>query len=385
MKIGILTYHHVVNDGAVLQTVGHVNTLRELFPQATIEVIDYRHKTFEQIEFRDTFKGLVKFKKGTLSRIKKYYSFKRFVGKLLPLSQEKLITDDVQKAVEFINRQNYDYILVGSDEVWKILDKKYSRKFPNIYWLPKEIKAKRIASAASANGSNPKLLTNPDVLKNIKEITNGFHAIAVRDQYTFDLIKSVNVEAPLYQVPDPTFGVEFKASGVKEKLQKAGVDFTKKRFALNLSSNNPEFAIASEQIAGYAKKNNIQLVGIGQFNKYCVINFSDILNSVEWATCYQFFDFCITDRFHSTIFSVKNKIPFMVIESNKKYPNEHKGKIVDLLRKMNKINHHYFFDKNTDFVNEIEKLILEFNDKDFEEIVLNQKKQFREHLINSLN
>jgi polysaccharide pyruvyl transferase WcaK-like protein len=359
MKIGILTYHHVVNDGAVLQTVGHVNTLRELFPQATIEVIDYRHKTFEQIEFRDTFKGLVKFKKGTLSRIKKYYSFKRFVGKLLPLSQEKLITDDVQKAVEFINRQNYDYILVGSDEVWKILDKKYSRKFPNIYWLPKEIKAKRIASAASANGSNPKLLTNPDVLKNIKEITNGFHAIAVRDQYTFDLIKSVNVEAPLYQVPDPTFGVEFKASGVKEKLQKAGVDFTKKRFALNLSSNNPEFAIASEQIAGYAKKNNIQLVGIGQFNKYCVINFSDILNSVEWATCYQFFDFCITDRFHSTIFSVKNKIPFMVIESNKKYPNEHKGKIVDLLRKMNKINHHYFFDKNTDFVN-AQLLVIEF-------------------------
>ena len=50
MKIGILTYHHVINDGAVLQTLGHVYTLKELFPEATIEVIDYRHKTFDWVE-----------------------------------------------------------------------------------------------------------------------------------------------------------------------------------------------------------------------------------------------------------------------------------------------------------------------------------------------
>ena len=72
MKIGILTYHHVINDGAVLQTLGHVKTLKELFPNAVIEVIDYRHKTIEKIEKIEAFKSLLKLKKGAFSKIKKY-------------------------------------------------------------------------------------------------------------------------------------------------------------------------------------------------------------------------------------------------------------------------------------------------------------------------
>ena len=72
MKIGILTYHHVINDGAVLQTLGHVYTLKELFPEATIEVIDYRHKTFDWVEQRDLLLKIAKFDKNVISQIKKY-------------------------------------------------------------------------------------------------------------------------------------------------------------------------------------------------------------------------------------------------------------------------------------------------------------------------
>jgi len=382
MKIGILTYHHVINDGAVLQTLGHVNTLKELFPNAVIEVIDYRHKTIEKIEKREAFKSLLKLKKGAFSKIKKYYSFKKFVNELLPLTEEKLISDNVEEAVKFINNQNYDYVIVGSDEVWKILNRKYARQFPNIYWLPSGIKAKRIASAASANGSNPKLLQNTEIKNQAKKIVNNFHAIAVRDQYTFNFIKSLEIDAPLYQVPDPTFGVDWHASGVKEKLEKVGVDFTRKRFALNLSSNNSDFSKASEQIYHFAKQNNIQLVGIGQFNKFCDLNFSDVLNSLEWATCYQYFDFCVTDRFHSTIFSLKNKVPFLVIESEKKYPTEHKGKIVDLLSKMDKLQYHQFYNDSTDFKELIANLIESYKADDFDTVILNLKSQFRTHLLN---
>lgn len=385
MKIGILTYHHVINDGAVLQTLGHVYTLKELFPDATVEVIDYRHKTIENIEKREVFKELIKLKRNAFSKIKRYYNFKKFVTELLPLTKEKLISDNLEEATEFINKQNYDYVIVGSDEVWKILDRKYARQFPNIYWLPEGIKAKRIASAASANGSNPKLLLNDKFKNQAKKIVNNFHAIAVRDQYTFNLIKSLDVDAPLYQVPDPTFGVDWQANGVKEKLEKVGVDFNRKRFALNLSSNNPEFAKASEQIYHYAKQNNIQLVGIGQYNKFCEINFSDILNSLEWATCYQYFDFCVTDRFHSTIFSIKNKVPFLVIESEKKYPTEHKGKIVDLLSKMDKLHYHRFYNDSTDFKELIANLIESYKKDDFDSVIVNFKSQFRTHLLNAIN
>jgi polysaccharide pyruvyl transferase WcaK-like protein len=384
MKIGILTYHHVINDGAVLQTLGHVYTLRELFPEATIEVIDYRHATIERIERREAFKALIKLKKGAISKIKKYYNFKRFVNDLLPLSKEHCQTDDTAKAVAFINRQHYDYVIVGSDEVWKILDRKYARQFPNIYWLPETLTAKRIASAASANGSNPKLLEKKEIQGKVKTIVDGFEAIAVRDQYTFDFIHRLGVSTPLYQVPDPTFGVDWKADGVKEKLQKVGVDFSRKRFALNLSSNNPEFAKASQKIQLYAIQNNIQLVGLGQYNKYCELNLSDDLNSLEWAVSYQYFDFCITDRFHSTIFSIKNKIPFLVIESEKKYPTEHKGKIVDLLSKINLIQNHFFYQSDIDFESVLKRIETNFKTNLYDYIIEDLKTQFKNHLVNSI-
>ncbi|MDD2985957.1 polysaccharide pyruvyl transferase family protein [Flavobacterium sp.] len=384
MKIGILTYHHVINDGAVLQTLGHVYTLNELFPNAIVEVIDYRHKSIEKIEKREAFKSLLKLKKDGFSKIKKYYSFKKFVSELLPLSKDYLTSDNLKEATDFINKQNYDFVIVGSDEVWKILDRKFARHFPNIYWLPKEIKAKRIASAASANGSKPSLLEDSKTREEIKDIVSGFHKIATRDQYTYNLIKGIDENIDVYQVPDPTFGVEWEAKGVKEKLVKVGVDFKRKRFAMNLSSNSLEFDKASEQIFNYAQKNNIQLVGIGQYNKYCEINFSDVLNSLEWATCYQYFDFCVTDRFHSTIFSVKNNIPFLVIESTKKYPTAHKGKIFDLLTKMDIIEHHQFYAKEVDFENKIIKLLSDFEASALKEKVNEMKSQFRNHLMKAI-
>lgn len=384
MKIGILTYHHVINDGAVLQALGHVYTLKELFPKAEIEVINYRYKSIEKIEKRDSFKTILKLKKEGFSKIKKYYSFRRFVSDLLPLSKGSLVSDKINEAISFINEQKYDYVIVGSDEVWKILNKKYSRRFPNIYWLPKELKVKRIASAVSANGSMPTLLNDINIRKEIKTIVSGFHVIATRDQYTYNLIKSIDKTLNVYQVPDPTFGVEFKAQGVKEKLEKAGVDFTRKRFVLNLSSNNIEFSKTSNQIFNYAKKNNIQLIGIGQYNKYCEVNILNILNSLEWATCYQYFDFCVTDRFHSTIFSIKNNIPFLAIESTKKYPTEHKGKIVDLLSKMDNLEYHCFYTDNLNLEKKIVELMNSFKRDDFKEKIKEMKSQFRNHLISAI-
>lgn len=384
MKIGILTYHHVINDGAVLQTLGHVNTLKEIYPSATIEVIDYRHKTTENIEKRDVFKNILKLRKGAFAKIKKFYNFKSFVSQTLPLSKEKLTSDDVQEAINFINKQNYDYVIVGSDEVWKVLNKKHSRKFPNIYWLPTEIKAKRIASAASANGSNYNLIKEVSVTNKINEILKDFKSIGVRDQLTFDLINKINPNLNLYQVPDPTFGADFNALGVKEKLIKAGVDFSRKRIALNLSSNIKEFNLVSKQIFEYAKQNNIQLVGIGQYNKYCSVNLSDSLNSIEWAVCYQYFDFCITDRFHSTIFSLKNKTPFLAVESPNKYPTEYKGKVLDLLNKIDMVQHFHFFDENLDFVKIYKELDENFDEQSISLKLDKLKSDFRNHLKNSL-
>ena len=384
MKIGILTYHHVINDGAVLQTLGHVYTLQDMYPNAIVEVIDYRHKTTEFIERRDVFKNIFKLRKGTFAKIKKYFKFKKFVKHNLPLSKETITTDDLAEAVNFINRQNYDFVIVGSDEVWKLMNKKFSRQFPNIYWLPESIKAKRIASAASANTSYDNLIKDESIRGQISGIIRGFKAIGVRDQFTFDFINSIDQNVNLYQVPDPTFGTDFKVDGVKDKLIKAGVDFSRKRIALNLSTNIKEFEKVSKQFYEFSKRNNIQLLGIGQYNKYCSVNLSDNLNSLEWSDCYQYIDFCITDRFHSTIFSLKNKIPFLVIETHEKYPTAYKGKVYDLLNKINKNDHFLFYDENIDYIEVYKKLAFEFDKETISVLLKKLKDDFRKHLKNAI-
>ncbi|MCK7484492.1 MAG: hypothetical protein MZU97_02285 [Bacillus subtilis] len=45
----------------------------------------------------------------------------------------------MKAALEFINQQNYDAVIVGSDEVWKVLS---HFPIPNLFWLNSSVKAK---------------------------------------------------------------------------------------------------------------------------------------------------------------------------------------------------------------------------------------------------
>ncbi len=384
MKIGILTYHHVINDGAVLQTMGHLKTLKELFPNDQIEVIDYRYKTVEYRELVDIFKVILKLKKGTITKLKKFLRFKKFVNENLSLSSNRLISDNIDEAVDFINKNNYDFVIVGSDEVWKILDKKFSRKFPNVYWLPNSINAVKIASAVSANTSKESLLLDSSNRLAMEKVLKGFKVIAARDQFTFDLVSSFNIENQnIYQVPDPTFGTTIETD-VKEKLIANGLDFSRKRLALSISPYTPEFTAVSKKIREYADLNDIQLVGIGQYNKFCHVDLSSKLNPIEWASSYKYIDFCITDRFHSTIFSMKGLTPFLVVELKEKYSGKFKGKVVDLLTKSDLMSYHTFYDDKIDLIAKIEEIEKNHDTKRLEQIVQNNKEKFRTHLINSI-
>jgi polysaccharide pyruvyl transferase WcaK-like protein len=381
MKIGILTYHHVINDGAVLQTLGHLNSLRELFPDAQVEVIDYRYKTIEIRELIDVLQAFVRFKKTAFTKLRKYLEFKAFAKNSLTLSPDSITTDDTKKACAFIQQQGYDVVIVGSDEVWKILDKKYARKFPNIYWLPPQLTAVRIGSAVSANGTDESLLNKPDVGEHIRTCVAGFTRIATRDQFTYDLIsRFINDPTKLIQVPDPTFGVTFEAD-IAGKLANLGVDAHRKTIALSFSSGPKPFARLAATIRAYADKHNIQLVAIGQQNTYAHLDLTGQLNPIEWAVSYRHFDFCITDRFHSTIFSMKNLTPFLVVELPSKYKGSHKGKIVDLLRKSNLLHHHRFVQEEMDIVADIEQLQSGFDKTQVQATVNHFRTIFRDHLL----
>lgn len=55
MKIGILTYHRMVNDGSVMQAYCLFQLLRRFIPEAFIEIIDYRPKSVDRREWRKSY------------------------------------------------------------------------------------------------------------------------------------------------------------------------------------------------------------------------------------------------------------------------------------------------------------------------------------------
>lgn len=391
MKIGILTYHYVVNSGAILQSLGHYHSLKKLFPTAQIEIIDYRSKKIEKRELIESFKGIIKLRKGGSIKAKKYLLYRKFLKTKLPLSKQKLISDNLDEITTFINKQNYDYIITGSDEVWKIQKGKFVRGFPNIYWLPNILNSKKIASAASANGSNPKLLESEDTRQEIRKLIDSFNVIGVRDNYTLQLVKNLSKHPEqIYKVPDPTFSHDFKVD-LTNKLKILGISpLSQKYIGLLISSDEPEFEMVSVQIKKFAQKIGFKTISFGQYNKYSDINISDKIDPLEWAEFHSILSFCITDRFHSTIFCLKNLIPFLVVENKRKYPGENKGKIIDLLTDLSIADKHHVFLEQENIKNLNFSLLYESVSKNWDKSAVELKvndlrAKFLNHLKNAID
>ncbi|MBA4058789.1 MAG: hypothetical protein C0490_28990, partial [Marivirga sp.] len=249
MKIGIITYHHVINDGAVLQAYAQQQALQLLFPDARVEIIDFRYKCIEKRERFDVLKDILKLRKSAYSKFRKYRTTRKFINSQLVLSSTRIVSDDLDKVTEYINK-NYTAVVVGSDEVWKIDYKRFSRPFPNVYWLPKPITVTKIAAAATANKLNIERLKEAHKLA-IKELLADFKLIGVRDQFTYDLVKENTINPALYWMPDPTFALEFDSGileKVRQKLLSLGLDLERPIIGLSLSSNVSDLKALSSQL-----------------------------------------------------------------------------------------------------------------------------------------
>ena len=335
MKIGIITYHQVINDGAVLQTYAQQTYLQKMYPEHEVEVIDFRYKSIERREQLSILKDFLRLKKSALSKLKKFYKIRAFVSKHLQLSGEQFISDDIEEVSKYINR-TYDVVIVGSDEVWKIEYNKYSRPFPNLYWCPKPINAIRIAAAASANSLDLRKIKEGDTEK-MKEFLQDFALVGLRDRFTYEMVKNKIGEGSIHLMPDPTFSLAFDDkvfNRARSILEKIGIDFSKPIVCFSMSGKKRGLKELSMALFEKYDALGYTVVSIGQSNPYTHYNLSGKLDPLEWAHIYRFFYFCITDRFHSTIFSIRNRVNFVSVPPSGQ-SKKNAGKIHDLLERAN--------------------------------------------------
>ena len=239
-KIGILTFHSSINNGAVMQAYSLSKKIKQENSGVSVEIIDYQMPKMIEI-YRNSFWKNIKASNPLLfaKRFVKYllhldYSKKmnertkifESVRNVLPLSQEMILSDGTDELFPYINN-NYDVVVIGSDAVWTY----GHRGFPHAYFPDASVTAKKLSYAASCYGMD--FLEMPEEHRiQISEILRDFSFLGVRDTATEDMVNWSNCGKAPTHVCDPTVFLDVNdlpvdASALNEKLRKRGFDFSR--------------------------------------------------------------------------------------------------------------------------------------------------------------
>lgn len=193
MKIGIITFHNADNYGAVLQTYGLQEALRNL--GHTVEIININHKFLrnrQDIICINT-SSLYRMLRSSLSSV--FYLHSRISKKLRFLSfRNKYL--QLSKKVKNTKNLKYDAYITGSDQVWNVRMTNFDKNFFLDFCSKGE---KTLSYAASLGSCN----LSPEGLDFIKSQISNINNISVREASAKILIGTLTNKI-VNHVLDPT-------------------------------------------------------------------------------------------------------------------------------------------------------------------------------------
>lgn len=309
-KVGILTFHYSTNYGGVLQAYSLQKAVESLgYDAEIINLIPSNYNSnnvisnlgFKKNIFKNTMKDLnianivkrVKImNKYSNNIVNKFDSFRNNEMKLSKCVDELTIN---------MILNNYDTIIVGSDQVWNPSQRKSPVYFLN---FEKTFNGRKISYAADSTTSD---ISN-DEMDLLRKALNDFEYISVRNKHSYDFVKTI-INKESYIVADPTLLVDLEHL-IKE-------------------NNNTEdyiliYILGKEIDGGHInvikkikeKYGNISVYSIKITNTYFELKdyadkvFYD-LGPDEWVTLFKNAKFIYTDSFHGTLFSLKFHKPFL--------------------------------------------------------------------------
>jgi hypothetical protein len=265
-----------------------------------VEIIDY---SAWKPEKRPTLYNLsIKSLLNDFRRIRKYENFFR---NDYTFSEKKLISSDYKKSIDFIKRQGYDAIFVGSDTLLEL--RGATNDELNAYWLDETVDSVKFLIAASSHNLVYENLSE-EQKKKAQRTLNDYSLLGVRDEATFRLLSHFILpgDQRLGIVPDPTFTYKIDYNHIEKYLNRKRVSFRKPVVCLHLLRG---LKWAGELADLF--RNDGYLVASLRPAYYADIIFND-LSAFEQLGLYRYFDLVITHRFHDSIFSLKNLTPVIV-------------------------------------------------------------------------
>lgn len=309
MKVGILTYHHVNNYGALLQAYALAQVVKQQGHE--VEFIDYR-----------PYKAIIFYLKAAyLSRRAKLWfinpNFIAYAAKSRNMqaffTSKFRLTSKTYYTRSQLNafRSGYDLLICGSDQVW---DVQAIRKYDSSYFLDfvDSGLTRKVSYAASCGQTS----TFGIYRQPICNLLDQFDAISVRDINSLQLIDR-ECQRRAIKVLDPTFLADFSEITALPDAEK---------YALVYADLNPAQARFVKRLA---RGKGLTIISVGSPCKVADKNFLSI-GPEEWLGYFAHATYVFTNFYHGAVFSIIFKKPFTFFSKAVKA-----NKINDLLDDLN--------------------------------------------------
>lgn len=300
MKLAVITINDNNNYGNRLQNYALQEFLKKYVNN--VNTIWYDKKTRFKLKDIMNLKSIIKFiinrknyrnylKENYLEECIKTYNIKKFSQKYIDIRYD----NNLKKIAN-----EYDYFIVGSDQVWNPDFWVKSSNYANIRFLKFVPSKKRIAYAAS--------ITIPVISKDkeafFKESLDKMKAISMREKAGAKLVKKLTGKDVMVVV-DPTILLS------KEHWEKMEMQ--------------PEWYKGKKYILTYFLGPSLKIENIAKKNKWEIYNLMDINNLDLYSSRVEEFiyliehaELVVTDSFHACVFSILMNTPFLVINRQNK-------------------------------------------------------------------
>lgn len=302
MKILVITFSRGLNPGTFMQAYGVRTGLLKIFPDAEINYLSFPDFKWDKGKRGEKdFIGHVMLQKAFAAyRLLKYRKLERKVFSYTPTMD--LFDYDANEAKAML--QEYDLVVVGSDTILEKATGSSGRLGLN--WGSAELcHAPHVFFAASASPAG--FADDKMLLERLKNIAGKFIYIGLRDGLTMDLFTNkMKVNVPVYKQPDPSYYLDANKFQLPEyyvhKLKGKKIAF------YNFSPNFPY----RKELADLIRQKGYTVVS-SVYNPYADVKI-DTIGPKEWAGIFRHCDIVITERFHDSLFSLRNCKPVIAVD-----------------------------------------------------------------------
>ena len=250
---------------------------------------------------------------------KRYSNFIEF-DKLIKYSKAYIYKDKIHKSV------NYDYYIVGSDQVWNTTFHTFSR-----FYLLEGINEKNKISYSSSFGTADLSSEYKPLFKNNLQ---HFKYISVREDSGKRIIDKLTKRNDVEVLIDPTMLLTAKEWDKVEKRPEQLNAFKNEKYILNYFLGNLSEA-RKKEIEKVAKEYDCHIINLLDKNDmFYTCGPSEFLYLEKHA-----FLIC-TDSFHSSVFALLYNRPFIVFEREDNFKNM-SSRLDTLINKFNLKNRKY--------------------------------------------